>query len=52
LDPDMPRRAIRTFMSLPVLVRGLWLFAAVPGVRGHGRDDAVTRLRWTSLPSL
>jgi hypothetical protein len=24
----MARRAIRNFMSLPLLVRGLWLFAA------------------------
>jgi hypothetical protein len=25
----MARRAIRTFMNLPLLVRGLWLFAAL-----------------------
>jgi hypothetical protein len=28
LERDMTRRAFRTFMGLPLLVRGLWLFAA------------------------
>jgi len=28
LESEMARSAIRTFMSLPLHVRGLWLFAA------------------------